>query len=308
MKFKEAMNAVGLFGKKTVFNLKKYSPEILTGGAIVLGIGTVVMTWVAARKTDKALEEPKRIIEQAKSMEIDQFYTKEDQKHDILLGYRKGAVAIIKLYGPVALMGASTVACILGSHRILSGRNAGLIAANSILSKEFEDYRGKVIEKYGKEEDHQLRFGDKMEQLTETITDENGEEKTVATEKPRKGYSNETTARIFDESCPAWKKDVLYNIGELKNLSGQLNDKLKADRILFLNDVYELLGYSKTQAGYQLGWVYDPRDEFKTYVDFGLPFEDHEWVHQMMAENQRCFWLDFNCKEIVWSKTPFQEV
>lgn len=307
MNFKSICNAVSNTAKAAMFNAKKHSPEIFTGAAIIFGVGTVVMTWIAAKKTDKALEEPKKIIETAKTMEIDEKYTKEDQKHDILLGYRKGAVEIAKLYGPVVLMSAASIACLLTSHRILSNRNAGLVAANGILTKEFADYRDKVIEKYGKEEDHRLRFGDKMELVEETTTDENGNETTVVKEKPKSDYADITFARCFDEVCPAYQKDALYNLNTLKSLQGQLNDMLKAKRVLTLNEVYELLGFEKTQAGFHYGWVYDPRDEFKVYVDFGLPFEDREWMHKMICENQRSYWLDFNCKEIIWSKTPFRK-
>lgn len=291
----------------TKLTLKQHSPEIFTGAAIIFGVGTVVMTWVAARKTDKALEEPRQIIETAKAMEIDENYTKEDQKHDILIGYRRGAVEMLKLYGPVVFMGVASVACLLNSHRILSNRNAGLIAANGILSKEFADYRDKVIEKYGKEEDYKLRFGDKMELVEETETDENGNETKIVRERAKKDYDHDSYVRIFDEQCPGWKKDTLYNLNFLKMRLSELNTRLRADRILFLNDVYELLGFEKTQAGYQLGWVYDPRDEFKTIVDFGLPFTE-EWTHEQIANGQRYFWLDFNCTPIVWEETLLREV
>lgn len=308
MDIKSICDVVSNGSKAAVLKAKKYSPEIFTGAAILFGVGTVVATWFAARKTDKALEEPKKIIATAKSMTIDATYTEADQKHDILLGYKKGAIEIVKLYGPVVLMGASSIACLLNSHRILSNRNAGLIAVNGILTKEFREYRDKVIEKYGKEEDYKLRFGDKMELVEETIQDEDGKETTVVKERAKPGYDRNSFARCFDEASNSWKKDTLHNIDMLKRLQSQLNDELKAKRILTLNDVYELLGYRKTRAGFQYGWVYDPKNEHRTYVDFGLPFEDKEWVHQKVCEGQRNFWLDFNCSEIVWDKLPFEEV
>ena len=307
MNIKSSGTAIANGARAVAFGAKKHSPELFTGAAIIFGIGTVTATWIAARKTDKALEESKMIIKTAKKMEISEDYTKEDQKHDILLGYRKGAVEMVKLYGPAVLMGATSIACLLTSHRILSNRNAGLVAANGILSKEFSDYRDKVIEKYGKEEDYKLRFGDKMQLVEEKTQDEDGKETVVVKEKPKDDYADITFARCFDELCPAYQKDALYNLNTIKNLQGQLNDKLKAQRVLTLNEVYEVFGFEKTQAGFYYGWVYDPRDEFKTYVDFGLPFEDREWMHKMLCEDQRSDWLDFNCKEIVWSKTPFRK-
>lgn len=308
MNFKTIGKNIGDFGKKLVFTAKKHSPELLTGGAIVFGIGTVVATWFAARNTDKALEEPKQIVKTAKEMPVSENYTEADRKHDIWLGYRKGAAQIVKLYGPAALMGASSIACVLGSHRILSNRNAGLIAANSILTKEFSEYRDKVIEKYGREEDYNLRFADKTETTETTVKDENGEEKTVTVEKPKEGYQLDTFSRCFDDTNPCWKRDAQYNAVFLKQMMSQMTDKLRADRVLCLNDVYETLGFDKTQAGFEYGWVCMPGHETEAYVDFGIYDMDKESVREFIYGHNNSVWLDFNCKKIIWNETPFRKV
>lgn len=299
-------NAVKDLAKKTTFNVKKYSPEILTIGAIGFGIATVVCTWFAARKTDEALKEPKAIIERAKCTEINDAYTKKDQSKEITYGYLKGGLAIAKLYGPAALMGSFSIACILGSYKILSRRNAGLIAVNGILQKEFSDYRDKVIEKYGKEEDYNLRFADKMEKTTETVTDENGEEKTVEVEKPKEGYGTDSFSRCFNEACVDWQKDSLYNLRALKRAQDELNSMLNAKYVLTLNDVYEYFGLERTQAGFQYGWVRSGGTEQTTYVDFGLPLGNRDWEDEQVRNGQRYFWLDFNCSKIVFAETPFR--
>ena len=301
-------NVTGLVQKGS-FNLKKYSPEILTGGAIIFGIGTVVLTWIAARKTDKALEEPKAIIKAAKEKEIAEEYTKKDQTRELTHGYLKGSAAIAKLYGPAVLMGSFSIACILGSYKILSRRNAGLIAVNGLLQKEFSDYRDRVIEKYGKEEDYKLRIGDKMEKVTETETDEDGNEKTVEVEKPKKDeYGQNSFGRWFDESCYEWQKDTQYNITILKRIQGDLTSMLRSKHVLTLNEVYEYMGYEKTKAGFEWGWVCQPGTEQQTYVDFGLPLGDDTWEREQVKSNERYFWLDFNCSKIIFAETPFREV
>ncbi|MBE6724916.1 MAG: hypothetical protein E7576_06940 [Ruminococcaceae bacterium] len=308
MNLKNIGKGIGDFGKKIAFSARKHSPELLTGGAIALGIGTVIATWFAARKTDKALEEPKKIIKTAKEMPVSESYTEADRKHDIWLGYKKGAVQIIKLYGPVTLMGASSIACILGSHRILSNRNAGLIAANSILSKEFSDYRDKVIEKYGREEDYNLRFADKMETAEATLKEENGEEKTVTVEKAKEGYQLDTFSRCFDDTNPCWKRDTQYNATFLKQIMSQMTDKLRAERVLCLNEVYDALGFDKTQAGFEYGWICKPGQEMEAYVDFGIYDMNKESVREFIYGHNNSIWLDFNCSKIIWAETPFRKV
>jgi len=306
MGFKESLIT---FGKKTLFNAKKYSPEIMAGGAIVLGIGTVVATWIAARKHDEVMAEPKKMIETAKSMELTETYTKKDRQHDIFLGYVKGAAAIVKLYGPAALMGSASIACGIGSYKVLAGRNAGLVAANTILGKELDARDNYILEKYGKEELDKMRLAGKTETVTETVTDENGEEKTVEKTVPVKDYDKNTLDRFFDEFCTRHTKDPIHNLMFLKSTQATMRMRLKADHVVFLNDVYEELGLPKTQAGYQYGWVYQPGETgLEELVDFGLPLGDKEWENKMISGNEYSYLLHFNCKKIIWSETPFQEV
>lgn len=306
MGFKDSLITAG---KKALFNVKKYSPEIMTGGAIVLGIGTVIATWIAARKHDEVMAEPKKMIETAKSMPLSETYTKKDQKHDIFLGYVKGAAAIVKLYGPAALMGSASIACGIGSYKVLAARNAGLVAVNGILGKELDSRDNYILEKYGQEELDKMRMTGKTETVTETVTDENGEEKTVEKTVPAKDYEKNTLDRFFDEFCLRHTKDPLHNIDFLKSALTHMNTKLKQDHVLFLNEVYEEIGLPKTQAGYQYGWVHRSGDtDPDSFVDFGIPLTDNDWVTKMERTGEYSYLLHFNCKKIVWSETPFQEV
>ena len=303
MGFKESLIT---FGKKTLFNAKKYSPELMAGGAIVLGIGTVVATWFAARKHDEVMAESKKMIETAKSMELSETYTKKDRQHDIFLGYVKGAAAIVKLYGPAALMGSASIACGIGSYKVLAARNAGLVAVNGILSKELDSRENYILEKYGKEELDKMRLAGKTETVTETVTNENGEEQTVEKVVAAEGYEHATTDRFFDESSTRYSRDTLHNMSFLKSVQGVMNMKLVADRVVFLNDVYEELGFGKTQEGYQIGWIYDRNnDAYDNCVDFGLPFGDRDWENDAVEKGEHSFLLHFNCKKLIWSKAPF---
>lgn len=312
--------------KNVVTNAKlgaqKHSPEIFVSLAIASGIGTVVLAWLAGKKTEKALEEPKRIIAEAKGKRAhviegeekgfeflpESRYTEEDMKHDIRAGYLRGACEIAKLYGPVVLMGAFSVACVLNSHRILSNRNAGLLAANSVLVKEFDDYRKKVVEKYGEEVDRELRFADKMEKVEETRTNEDGKEETVTVQKPKEGYKLSDFARCFNEDSKYWQKDAMYNAMFLNRKMAELTDRLVANRVLRLNEVYDALGFEKTQAGEQFGWVYDPNDEDKNYVNFGVGDLSQKSVRDFVFGENNAVWLDFNCSEIVFSKILYKKV
>ena len=295
-------------GRKALFNLKKYSPELMTAGAVIFGVGTVVATWFAARKHDEALEESKMIIATAKSMELTDTYTKKDQKHDIFYGYVKGAAAIVKLYGPAALMGSASIACTIGSYKVLAARNAGLVAVNSILGKELASCENYISENYGPEELDKMRKAGKVEKITETTTDENGKETTTEKTAAKDGYEDQTFDRMFDEYCPLWTKDAMLNLSKLRGLQTTLTNMGRARRVLFLNDVYEEFHMPKTQAGYQYGWIFPKGVEDENYVSFGLPLGKKEWEDQIILNNERSHWLHFNCTKLIWSEAPFPKV
>ena len=145
-----------------------------------------------------------------------------------------------------------------------------------------------------------------MDKKTEIATDENGEEKTVECEKPKDGYDSSDFSRYFDESCNDWQKDALYNLRFLKRAQDELNSMLNANYVLTLNDVYEYFGLEKTQAGFEYGWVRSGGSNETVYVDFGLPLGNREWEDAQVRDNQRYFWLDFNCSKIIFAETPFR--
>lgn len=322
MKLEKITNGAKSIATNVKLGAQKHSPEIFVSLAIASGITTVVLAWLAGKKTEKVLEEPKQIIAEAKDKRAhiieaeekgldilpESQYTEEDMKHDVKVGYLKGAGEVAKLYAPVVLMGAFSIACVLNSHRILSNRNAGLLAANGILVKEFDDYRKKVVEKYGEEVDRELRFADKTEEVEEKRTNENGKEETVTVKKPKEGYKLSDFARCFNEDSRYWQKDAMYNAMFLNRKMAEMTDRLVANRVLRLNEVYEALGFEKTQAGEQFGWVYNPNDDDRNYVNFGVGDLSQKSVRDFVFGENNAVWLDFNCSEIVFSKIPYKKV
>ena len=66
-------------------------------------------------------------------------------------------------------------------------------------------------------------------------------------------------------------KDAERNKYYLLALQAQANDRLKSRGHLFLNEVYEMLGFRLTKAGAVVGWIYDPREPMgDNFVDFGM--------------------------------------
>ena len=173
------------------------------------------------------------------------------------------------------------------------------------VDRGFREYRERVVEKYGIEADRRLRYNISDVEVEEAITGENGEEQIVkkavevADIKDPNGYS--IYARCFDESNPNWLKDDNYNVMFLKHRQNMFNDKLKANGILFLNEVYEELGFPKTKEGQVIGWIYDPDHPIgDNYVDFGIYNTHRPAVRDFINGYERSVILDFNVDGNVW--------
>lgn len=294
--------------KMTGFKVKKHSPEILVAAGIV---GTITSTVMACKATTKAgdivddhhekMEQINQVSLMAKEDEtVD--YTEQDLKKDTTIVYTQTAVQFIKLYAPSVILGAVSIGSILYSHKILTKRNAALAAAYATIDKGFKEYRGRVIERFGKELDHELKYNIKAKEFEEVVIDEKGKEKvekkTVNVADPNQ-FSD--YARFFDESCIAFTKSPEDNLWFLKQRQGEANRRLQHDGYLFLNDVYEMLGLPKTKAGQVVGWVYNEKEPIgDNFVDFGIYDQSREAVRDFVNGYERAILLDFNVDGNIW--------
>lgn len=102
-------------------------------------------------------------------------------------------------------------------------------------------------------------------------------------------------AKIFDDSCVGWTKDSEYNMYFLKSQQDYCNDKLKAKGHLFLNEVYDILGFPRTKAGAVVGWVYDEKNPIgDNFVDFGLFGMNDDRNYDFVSGFKNTAILDFN--------------
>ena len=283
---------------KAGFQVKKHSPEIL----VVVGVaGVVTSTVMACKATTKAgdiLEEHKNqmnAIDQVVKMDRND-YTEEDHKKDTTIVYTQTAIKFVKLYSPSIMIGVLSLGCIIYSHNILTKRNAALAAAYATVDRGFKEYRGRVVERFGKELDHELRYNIKAQEFEKTEVDKKGNEKvvkeTVNVTDPNL-YSD--YARFFDDGCNGWSKDPEQNLTFLKCQQAYANEKLKAKGYLFLNDVYKMLGIPATKAGQIVGWIYDEKNPIgDNFVDFGLYDMNKPVVRDFVNGYERTILLDFN--------------
>lgn len=270
--------------------LQKHSPTILTiagaGGVLVTG-GLAVKATITAVPIFEDLQE--RIFDVKNRLDI----ADPQYRSELVHVYRKGILDIAKIYAPAALAAIGSVACIIAAHGIMKQRNVALVAAVQLLEKSFQEYRQRVIEEYGADKDRDYRLGI----YEEKVEDENGKSKKV------KAFHPDTPrmyAKIFDEGNKNWEPDPEYNLGFLKIKQEQFNQRLQSRGHLFLNYVYEELGFEPTKAGAICGWVIGKDGD--NFVDIGLYSTDDTGQHRFINGLERSIILDFNVDGVIIDK------
>lgn len=290
--------------------LKKYSPEILTAAGVIGTVGSTVLACKATLKVEDILDEAKKKSNLINAVhdgeiEVDAEYTDKDYSKDLIVNRTQTAVKLIKLYGPAITLGALSITAILGGQHILRKRNVAVMAAYKLCEESFNNYRSRVKDELGEEKDRQFYYGMTEETVKDKVKSKDGKTKTV-TKKVEKApdhlYSQ--YARFFDEANINWDKSPEQNMYFLKMVQNQMNDKLKARGHVFLNEVYDALGFDRSEAGQLVGWVWDKDNTAMEagdgYIDFNI-FDGKNYAKRAFVNgDERSILLDFNIDGMIY--------
>ena len=297
------------FAGKAEFTIKKNSPEILLGAGIVGFVGTIVLACRATCRADEVLEFHRRKIKDindAKEIadadpEGEMSYDVEIYRQDKAIRYLKTTGSLAKLYAPTIAVGTLSLACILTSRNIMQKRYLGVVAAYNGVSAAFEEYRKRVRDEYGEGLDKHFRYGTTYDELP--VYDENGK-KTKEKEQIEKTETgmvipNDDSCRFFDSSNPNWDKNPTFSMMWLRGQQNILNDILHTRGHVFLNEVYDALGFPHTPQGAVLGWIDGEGDNC---IDFGLYDQNKENVRRFVNGVDNVIMLEFNHDGVIWDK------
>ena len=297
------------FAGKAEFTIKKNSPEILLGAGVVGFVGTIVLACRATCRADEVLEFHRRKIKDindAKEIadadpEGEMSYDVEIYRQDKAIRYLKTTGSLAKLYAPTVAVGTLSLACILTSRNIMQKRYLGVVAAYNGLSAAFEEYRKRVRDEYGEGLDKHFRYGTTYDELP--VYDENGK-KTKEKEQVEKTETGmvmptDDSCRFFDSSNPNWDKNPTFSMMWLRGQQNILNDILHTRGHVFLNEVYDALGFPHTPQGAVLGWIDGEGDNC---IDFGLYDPNKENVRRFVNGVDNVIMLEFNHDGVIWDK------
>lgn len=276
-------------------HIQKASPELLLGLGIVGMVGSTVLACRATLKMTFVLDEAQNNLNVAKKLEHEE-YSEDDRSRDISLIYFQSGVKIARLYAPAIIVGAASIYCLRSSHNIMTTRNVALAAAYSALEKGFNEYRGRVVEKYGEDEDRNLRYGTRQEEITDPNT---GRKKTVT----RVSLDDPSIyARFFDQQSQEWQKEPEFNLFFLKAQQNYANDLLRMRGHVFLNDVYDMLDIPRSKAGSVVGWILSDDQSTDNFINFGV-FDGREQItRDFVNGHEGAILLDFNVDGVIYDR------
>jgi hypothetical protein len=277
---------------------KKNGPAILTASGIIGFVGTTVLVARASVKAKPVIDEAKFGMRAIENQEIDADYTRKVQVKD----YGRAIVDVTKdvgkIYAPAIIVGAVSITCIVSAHGMLRKQNAGLVAAYGALDMGFKAYRRRVSEVLGEDKERDIYRGvigrhEEIGQDGQVCLIED-----YGTDIP----SASIYGRFFDETSRYFKKTPEYNLVFLTATQNYCNDRLIARGHLFLNEVYEELGFEWTQAGQEVGWKYYPRGDNPkgdNFVSFGMHNIADEVSRAFINGQERVIFLDFNVDGVI---------
>lgn len=300
----EIVKSISGVANKTVMKLKKHSPEILVMAGVVGAVASAVIACKATTKVSRINEEAKDSIDTIhESAEkgvtpAGETYSVEDSKKDLSIVYVQTGIKYAKLYAPAVILGTLSITSILASNNILRKRNIALGAAYAAIDKSFKEYRGRVIERFGEQVDHELKYNLKAKKFEEIEVDpETGKEKkvkktvTVADPNLQSDY-----AVYFDQKSRNYETNMDYNRMFLKAQQQFANDKLQTRGHIFLNEVLDDLDLPRSPAGQIVGWTADGPDG---YVNFRILEVERETED---GRHEPALLLDFNVQGDIWSQ------
>lgn len=226
--------------------LQKNSPYILTGLGCAGVVSTAVMTGKAAIK---AYEEVDR-YEDLQTMKLsNEELENRGNPHYYESTMKERFMLTWKYFVPPVIMGASSVACIIGAQTVNTRRHAALASLYTLTDQTLKDYQEKIKEKLGERKEAKIH-----EEIAQDVLDSHP----VSKENIIRTAYGDTLC--FDTYSGRY---FTHDIEKLRRIQNDFNHELMGVMWMPLNDLYYLMGLESVKMGEDLGWTVDELLEFK---------------------------------------------
>jgi len=286
---------------KFLLKVQQKSPEILTGVSIATGIGSMAFAIRGGMKLPPIIEDFK-----AEIIDCQERYSDNpgDMGREMTRIYARYLGKIAILFAPAVGLQAASIISMLSAKKIVDGRLAVATSAYAALSATFDEFVKKFKEKYGEEAYYDLRDGDKVEEYIDVDNDGNA----TTIRKPKNDLIDITNTILIEKGKhPFWMHDEDPGsiLSMLQAIEKDCDRDLKADKILFQNDVRKKLRVKCTEYGQKYGWIYDTSDpNLENHVSFDLMRDSESWSNFLKGKDP-WIWIRLNCdKHPIWQLLP----
>lgn len=287
-----------------VARISKHAPTILSVTASAGVIATGYLAWKAGTRFEdvegRDWDRRKECLRNADTIP-DEDVPKIERKNRILF-----ILDTVRTVAPAAIVGAATITMIYFSNSISRKRLAAMGAAYATLQTAFDGYKRTMVEALGKESVDKIlkpnlpNVGKSAEEILSSDNKSDAANVSDAVVNSLKALS--PYARIIaEESSTCWDPNEDYTSQNLAAVQLWANRRLERKGHLFLNEVFDQLGLSRTREGAVVGWL--KNGEGDGYVSFGdfdasiyrVPSDDYTRVDSN-------FIVDFNVDGVIWDR------
>ena len=243
---------IQLYSKKLVTFLDKNSPAILT---TIGAAGSVVGAYLTGKAAVKAHYILKDKHEEEAANDIHM------KKHEHLFS---DVSAVAKTFAPAVIVEAAAVGCIVGSYKINTKRLAAATALLAANRNEFKEYKDKVKELIGTEEEQKVQ-----EAIIKDHVDK-GDYEYTETDDLLRLMETSDVQRFCD---PKSGRIFVSTKGKIREAVSDFNERFdQGEMWQSLNDFYGYLGLDYTDLGDKYQFTGDRRLE----VRFGDAEKDRD--------------------------------
>lgn len=287
-----------------VARISKHAPTILSITASAGVIATGYLAWKAGTRFEdvegRDWDRRKECLRNADTIP-DEDVPKIERKNRILF-----ILDTVRTVTPAAIVGAATITMIYFSNSISKKRLAAMGAAYATLQTAFDGYKRTMVEALGKESVEKIltpklpNVGKSAEEILSSDNKSDAANVSDAVVNSLKALS--PYARVIaEESSTCWDPNEDYTSQNLAAVQLWANRRLERKGHLFLNEIFDQLGLSRTREGAVVGWL--KNGEGDGYVSFGdfdasiyrVPSDDYTRVDSN-------FIVDFNVDGVIWDK------
>lgn len=220
-------------------SLSKNSPTILTGLGVAGLLTSIIMAVKGANRAQEILWREADFRRNDWSRQTGE--SEESYPIDPILTTEEIIELTWKCYIPTAVMGLTTIACMIGANSIHLRRNAALVSLFSITETALKEYQAKVVETIGENKEEKLR-GD----IAQDKIEKNPPEKNAVI------VTHNGSMLCYDSLSGRYFFNDVENIRRVQN---DFNKRLMSEMSISLNEFYDDIGLEPIDMGAQTGWT-----------------------------------------------------